>query len=1324
MRLTRIVLLIFASSLIGFSCSSKKAHRGLSTRYDFGFAISKNDVKKLTKITEDPWVLDTVFGEDKESGLHHAVRFKSLDALRLLLKRKIHPNILDGRGRTPLHTAIQTRGGVDMVRALVEAGADPSIKDRNGKDVYSYAFSSRDTTVRNYLRRSKNSTPNQVVNNTPRASVSTPRAKPKPKPKLSLFQAVQQNNFTRVSELLEGGGNPNKQLSDGRTALHLAAGTNTDMVGLLLKHDADINIRDKRGRAPLHVACEMGSKKLTEYFLQRGAKQDAVDSTGRSALHIAASRMDESLVELLLDWEVDHNLRDKKNRSAKDLVLDLRKKMQGFSKRKDREKASRIASLLNVESRWQSDLKEAIRQKDEETFKELINDGRFVKSYLSRHRDQMISFAVVNNVSFALNQLVEKGQPLSDEQVLKFLAAAIDGRTESLNLAFGLRPIQFFQTKGIPILVDKIVSRGSRFKLEKILKLGIDSNTPLQNGDSLLHVASKSGDWDNPRVLISHGAKINKPGAKGWTPFHYAVASGGGALVAFMLEEGATISLEPPGKSITELAVSGRSDEVLDLVMKKGAQVPPGHKLLDIAVTNGDITIIKMLLKAGQVPSNTGRTTLIRCMDEGPARWRDEILELLLEAGAKVNIASTTVKLDSRDNPPDGYTALDIAERRGNKKEVEILRKRWAFSVIDFQDALNKGQRSKVETLLKDRPGIVHHRDPEGRTALHAAARSNKVELVKIVFPLVSTAIAVDDKGNSPLHDAAEVGSKEIVLFLLKNGADVNWANKFMNTPLHIAIMSSQYDAADTLLAYGADFWKENYQKRTAIQIASIRGDEKLKSLLEKAKNITYRLLLASGNGDTAYLKKTLDQLPRFIHARNKSLKTLLHIASEEGQKAAAELLIARGAQVNAKASDGATPLHWAVLENHPEVVSLLLKNKAQVDAALDNDRTPLHMARSVECARLLIEQGAPLDVIDSNRHTPLHGAAVDNLPDIIELLVKSGANPNIGNKHGYKPIHLAAWKDREEAIRALHRVGANLNAKSNKGFNAMALALSQKKPKAVAVLAELGQTVIATSSEEALPALLAASASGELNIVKKLIAQGEDLQAVSEKTGANALFYAIGKGHVDVLKVLVKAGVKVNLMIKSKNTPLVMATTRGRLKMVEILLDGGADPNLAVDGWTPLHYAVSNSQPEIVKLLIKRKADYTKSSPGGTTPLALAIESNQLGMITTLWLAGVNVNEIDRNGETLLHKAAGNGQLEIARRLLGSGAKVDYTDNKGRTPLHHAAIGGHLEVIKLLLDRGAVMTKKDRRGNTPSMLTKDSELRLWFFRNLGTYRR
>ncbi len=133
-----------------------------------------------------------------------------------------------------------------------------------------------------------------------------------------------------------------------------------------------------------------------------------------------------------------------------------------------------------------------------------------------------------------------------------------------------------------------------------------------------------------------------------------------------------------------------------------------------------------------------------------------------------------------------------------------------------------------------------------------------------------------------------------------------------------------------------------------------------------------------------------------------------------------------------------------------------------------------------------------------------------------------------------------------------------------------------------------------------------------------------------------------------------------------------------------------------------PLHIAVVEGYPEIVRFLVKSGADINGKGQDGWAPLHMAVKFNQRDIVQLL--LGLNADPSVRMnwGNTPLHNAAYEGNLEIADIFIKSGVDVDVVDDQGNTPLHGAASRGHVAMVKYLVEKGAEPKKKNKAEQTP----------------------
>src|SRR5688572_16057208 len=121
--------------------------------------------------------------------------------------------------------------------------------------------------------------------------------------------------------------------------------------------------------------------------------------------------------------------------------------------------------------------------------------------------------------------------------------------------------------------------------------------------------------------------------------------------------------------------------------------------------------------------------------------------------------------------------------------------------------------------------------------------------------------------------------------------------------------------------------------------------------------------------------------------------------AAMRGDVAAVRALIRSGAEVNAAQGDGMTALHWAADLGHEELARILVAAGANVNARTRvGHHAPLHVAAENghgEVVRLLAEAGADVHAASIGGVTPLHAAALAGDSISVAALLAHGADPN-----------------------------------------------------------------------------------------------------------------------------------------------------------------------------------------------------------------------------------------------------------------------------------------------------------------------------------------
>ena len=146
-----------------------------------------------------------------------------------------------------------------------------------------------------------------------------------------------------------------------------------------------------------------------------------------------------------------------------------------------------------------------------------------------------------------------------------------------------------------------------------------------------------------------------------------------------------------------------------------------------------------------------------------------------------------------------------------------------------------------------------------------------------------------------------------------------------------------------------------------------------------------------------------------------------------------------------ARDKDGYTPLHRAVWQDTAEIVQLLIAAGADVNARTETGSTPLHSAAQLgtaETIEALIAAGADMNT----RTEALIIAALSGTAETIEALIAAGADVNTRDEKRYTPLHSAAGNSSADGVQLLIAAGADIAAKADTGKTVWDLAQTNEK--------------------------------------------------------------------------------------------------------------------------------------------------------------------------------------------------------------------------------------------------------------------------------------
>lgn len=322
-----------------------------------------------------------------------------------------------------------------------------------------------------------------------------------------------------------------------------------------------------------------------------------------------------------------------------------------------------------------------------------------------------------------------------------------------------------------------------------------------------------------------------------------------------------------------------------------------------------------------------------------------------------------------------------------------------------------------------------------------------------------------------------------------------------------------------------------------------------------------------------------------------------------------------------------------------------------------------------------------------------------DNLPKL-KALVKRGHDIRQTGDDEMTALHFAAVNDNIEMAEYILSMGADIEARDNAGHTPLFLATLIGNSSIVEFLLGGNADANTRRADHRTPMHVAASLS-YTDILIKLV-EYEGIVDEVDHSQWSPLVIACALSSVETVTLLIESGADVNLAGgESNDLPMTIAVNSDREEVVALLVARGVDieQEIYASKITHLRLACRLGYPRVVKTLLDHGADINKTTRRGYRLLD-AVRSPDKAMVAALVASNYDLEERNVNGHTCLILAAILGNADAVATFVDSGANVNREDTAGVTPLTHATRGvsrtspedtmKHWKIAVMLAKKGA----------------------------------
>ncbi len=517
--------------------------------------------------------------------------------------------------------------------------------------------------------------------------------------------------------------------------------------------------------------------------------------------------------------------------------------------------------------------------------------------------------------------------------------------------------------------------------------------------------------------------------------------------------------------------------------------------------------------------------------------------------------------------------------------------------------------------------------DGELAWAMDRAATAGDSELVRSLTAYEPTLLNIQNWYAFPVYMAVRNGHADLVKEMFDAGSDPGLSNYLYTSWQTLLKIARERDFTDVL-----DVLKGELKTR-------FNYHEDFNSLRHPIKR-----------RDHSAIENVLSTKPHLATASDEFGATAIHWAALTRQTDLIDRLLEKGADIDAERGGGDTPLHLAVggdywfgheglmgdaIENGWAVAGHLLARGATYSLTM-----ACKLGDRERALAILTEGSAAANRLDSTRRSPLSAASGQRYTRIVQDLLEHGADPNQMEDLTTQGAALfeASAGNHMETAKLLLENGANANAGVDSSGTASTI-VEHRHPETCRPMQDLLRSYGARDqpwalSHEQRSDLLASDPeqASDSEMVKHIMRSG-DVDLINRLLDMNpGAFSRLSVEAVDSLpdsveatKRILDAGIDVNRRNSTGETMLWHNAQKGNTKIVQLLLDGGADIDIldAMEGQTPLAAAPQNGHSGVVGLLLSRGADTTLADGPWAIPVNRAKKARHQDIVSLLTNTG-----------------------------------------------------------------------------------------------------